>query len=382
MRDAEADRLGIKTLTDLARYPRLRYGLSEEFLNRADGWPGVKAVYNLQAEARGLDHGLAYEAVAAGQIDIIDIYSTDAKIDRYKLRVLTDDRRFFPGYEAVLLYRLDLPQRLPKSWAALQKLEGTISEARMIQMNADAELRGQTFSNIASAFIAGRDTTGTPETSFLDRLIGPDFGRLVSEHLVLVFVSLFFGVLVGVPLGIWAATVPVIAQIVLSTVGVIQTIPSLALLAFLIPVLRQIGTVPALVALFLYSLLPIVRNTYTGLTDIPPGLRESGLALGLPAFARLRLIELPLAARTILAGVKTAAVINVGTATIAAFIGAGGFGERIATGLALNDNATLLAGAIPAAVLALVVQFSFDLLDRWLVPAGLRAPAQTGEKTA
>lgn len=189
---------------------------------------------------------------------------------------------------------------------------------------------------------------------------------------MLVSVSLLFGVLVGVPLGIWAARVPGSAQPILSIVGVIQTVPSLALLAFLIPLFRQIGTVPALVALFLYSLLPIVRNTYTGLTDISPSLRESALALGLPSLARLRLVELPLAARTILAGVKTSAVINVGTATIAAFIGAGGFGERIATGLALNDNATLLAGAIPAAALALLVQTGFDLLDRGLVPEGLR----------
>jgi len=155
-------------------------------------------------------------------------------------------------------------------------------------------------------------------------------------------------------------------------VGVIQTIPSLALLAFLIPLLQQIGTLPALVALFLYALLPIVRNTYTGLSDIPPHLKESALVLGLPPLARLRLIELPLASRAILGGIKTAAVINVGTATIAAFIGAGGFGERIATGLALNDHGLLLAGAIPAALLALGVQTLFELLDRWLVPAGLR----------
>ena len=127
-----------------------------------------------------------------------------------------------------------------------------------------------------------------------------------------------------------------------------------------------------LVALFLYSLLPIVRNAYSGLTDIAASLRESARALGLPAAARLRLIELPLASRAILAGVKTSAVINVGTATIAAFIGAGGYGERIVTGLALNDHALLLAGAIPAAALALLVQWTFDLADRLIVAEGLR----------
>jgi osmoprotectant transport system permease protein len=135
----------------------------------------------------------------------------------------------------------------------------------------------------------------------------------------------------------------------------------------------MIGTLPALIALFLYSLLPIVRNTYSGLQDIPAYLRESAFALGLPAAVRLRRIELPLASRAILAGVKTAAIINVGTATIAAFIGAGGFGERIVTGLALNDHGVLLAGAIPAAALALLIQGLFELLDRWLVPTGLRA---------
>ncbi|BAC88831.1 glycine betaine ABC transporter substrate-binding protein [Gloeobacter violaceus] len=369
----QAEKLGIRTLSDLKRHPELRYGLSQEFLNRADGWPGVRRVYGLAAQPRALEHGLAYEAIAAGQIDLIDIYSTDAKIDRYRLRVLTDDKRFFPAYDAVLLYRLDLPKRLPKTWAAIGQLEGKLDEKQMVQLNADAELRGLTFAEIAGRFLRGETDQATTRSGFIDQLFGADFGRLTFEHLLLVFASLLVGVAVGVPLGIWAAAKPALSQVILSGVGIIQTIPSLALLAFLIPVLQQIGTVPALVALFLYSLLPIVRNTYTGLMDIPPGLRESGLALGLPAGARLRLIELPLASRTILAGIKTAAVINVGTATIAAFIGAGGFGERIATGLALNDNATLLAGAIPAAGLALLVQFAFDLLERWVVPSGLRS---------
>jgi osmoprotectant transport system permease protein len=190
---------------------------------------------------------------------------------------------------------------------------------------------------------------------------------------MLVLVSLAFAVVVGVPLGVWATRMPRAAQPILSAVGLIQTLPSLALLAFLIPLLGTIGTLPALVALFLYSLLPIVRNTYSGLGDIAPHLRESARALGLSAWARLHLIELPLASRSILAGVKTSAVINVGTATIAAFIGAGGYGERIVAGLALNDNGLLLAGAIPAAVLALLMQGVFELADRFLVPAGLRA---------
>jgi len=375
MLDSEAQRLGVRTISDLATHAQLRFGLSHEFLNRNDGWPGLVRAYGLPQAPRGLDHGLAYEALVGGQIDVIDIYSTDAKIAKYKLRVLADDRHFFPDYGAILVYRLDVPQRFPGAWAALQRLQGKIGADAMVTMNAQAELEGQGFADIAAGYLArsGSGRVGAGRRSgFLSLLFGNDFWRLTRQHLLLVFASLAAAVVVGIPLGIWAARSPRAAQPILSIVGVIQTIPSLALLAFLIPLLGTIGTWPALVALFLYSLLPIVRNTYSGLSDIAPPLRESAQALGLPSGARLRLVELPLAARSILAGISTSAVINVGTATIAAFIGAGGYGERITTGLALNDNAMLLAGAVPAAVLALLVHALFALLDRRLIPAGLR----------
>jgi osmoprotectant transport system permease protein len=338
---------------------------------------GLKATYALPQSPKGLDHGLAYEAIASGQIDVMDIYSTDAKIARYGLRVLTDDKHYFPDYDAVLVYRLDVPERFPQAWAALLGLEGSIDAKRMIAMNARAELDGASFSAIAADFssTSQSDVSQSAQSGrggFLDKLAGADFLRLTGQHLLLVFVSLGAAIIVGIPLGVWAARSNAVAQPILSAVGVIQTIPALALLVFLIPLLGRIGTIPALVALFLYSLLPIVRNTYSGLTDIAASLRESARALGLPAAARLRLIELPLASRAILAGVKTSAVINVGTATIAAFIGAGGYGERIVTGLALNDHALLLAGAIPAAALALLVQWMFDIADRWIVAEGLR----------
>jgi osmoprotectant transport system substrate-binding protein/osmoprotectant transport system permease protein len=375
MLEAEAQRLGVSSIGELAAHPELRFGLSHEFLNRNDGWPGLAKTYGLLQSPSGLDHGLAYEALAARQIDVMDIYSTDAKIAKYKLRVLRDDRHFFPEYAGVLVYRLDVPQRFPQAWAALQKLQGRISAAQMVAMNAEAELNGKPFSEIAAAFLASAGATPAQSTGrigFWSLLFGSDFWRLTGQHLLLVFASLAVAVIVGIPLGIWAARSAAAAQPILAVVGVIQTVPSLALFAFLIPVLGTIGTWPALVALFLYSLLPIVRNTYSGLADIAPPLQESARALGLPSGARLRLIELPLASRSILGGIKTSAVINVGTATIAAFIGAGGYGERITTGLALNDNAMLLAGAVPAAALALLVHALFELLDRRLIPAGLR----------
>lgn len=374
----QAAALGIGRVSDLARHPQLRLGLSQEFLNRKDGWEALKAAYGLPFVPRGLDHGLAYEALAATQLDVIDVYSTDAKIERYKLRVLEDDRAFFPAYDAVLFFRRDVPDRFPVTWNALQRLEGRITTRDMIAMNAAAELSAVPFQRVAADFLTGKPAAVPPaagkpaERSFLGMLLGSDLPRLTGEHLLLVFVSLALSISAGVPLGILAERAVHARGIILGVVGVLQTVPALALLAFLIAAFDRIGTVPAIAALFLYGLLPIVRNTYSGLTDIAPPLKEASRALGLPPFARLRLVELPLAARSILAGIKTSAVINVGTATIAAFIGAGGYGERIVAGLAVNDHAMLLAGAIPAAVMALVLQWGFDALDRWLVPAGLR----------
>jgi osmoprotectant transport system permease protein len=376
MLESRAEALGITRLSELARHPQLSYALSQEFLNRKDGWPALREAYRLQSAAvRGLDHGLAYEVLASGQVDVMDSYSTDAKIKRYRLRVLQDDRVFFPAYDAVLLYRQDFPEKFPQAWKALQELQGKITAEQMIALNAAAELSAIPFSLVARDYLDGRNSAqgrGMPrETrSFAKLLFGPDFWRLTMEHLLLVFASLALGVAAGVPLGIWAQRVASARAWILGTVGVLQTVPSLALLAFLIAALDRIGTLPAIAALFLYSLLPIVRNTETGLAGVPRSLKDSASALGLREGARLRFIELPLAARTILAGIKTSAVINVGTATIAAFIGAGGYGERIVAGLAVNDHALLLAGAVPAAMMALAVQWAFDALDRLLIPPG------------
>ncbi len=383
MRADDARAKDIAKLSDLKMHPELRLGLSQEFLGRADGWPGLKRAYDLPfATPRGLDHGLAYEAIAQRQVDVIDIYSTDAKLDKYGLTVLDDDRHYFPRYDAVLLYRADLPQRLPKSWSALQKLEGTIDDAAMRRMNAAAELEGRDFAAIAADFVArhsGAAATPAPSGAkpgavgnLWHKLFGQDFGRLTLEHLGLVFISLAASIVVGIPLGVVAAKRPATEGLILGATGVVQTIPSLALLAVLIPLTGQIGAVPAFIALALYALLPIVRNTYTALTQISRGMIQAAQSLGMTAGAILHKIELPLAAPTIMAGVKTSAVINVGTATIAAFIGAGGYGERIVTGLALNDDALLLAGAIPAAALALLLEGGFRFGERWLIPAGLR----------
>lgn len=378
LRAAQAEALGITRLSDLRQHPTLRYGLSQEFQGRADGWPGLQQAYGLAAvRARGLDHGLAYEALAQQQVDVIDIYTTDAKLMPYSLRVLVDDAGYFPRYEAVLLHRADLPVRHPQRWAALQGLQGRISEEDMRRMNGAAELAQQPFATVAAQFLAGTAATTAPTAlrpGFWQRLGGPDLWRLGLEHLALVFLSLVVSVVVGVPLGILAARHPLAESLILGVTGMLQTIPSLALLAILIPLTGRIGLVPAFIALAVYALLPIVRNTHAGLRQVPAGLRQAAQALGLSRRQTLTLVELPLATPTLLAGIKTSAVLNVGTATIAAFIGAGGYGERIVTGLALNDHALLLAGAIPVALLALGIEAAFRLGERGLLPAGWRAP--------
>ncbi|MGE5339314.1 MAG: glycine betaine ABC transporter substrate-binding protein, partial [Gemmatimonadota bacterium] len=363
MRAADAARLDIKSLSDLARHPELRLGLSNEFIGRADGWRGLAQRYGLPQKPVGLDHGIAFDAIAKDQIDVTDIYTTDAQIEKMKLAVLADDRGYFPRYEAVLLYRLDVPQRFAQAWQALQRLAGTIDERAMIAMNARAELDGVPFEQIARDHLAGRDRAGAGQRGFWAKLFGPDLGRLTLQHLGLVAASVIAAGLIGIPLALLVAPYPRLRAGVLGATGLLQTIPSLALLAALISWLGVIGTAPALIALTLYALLPIMRNTCTGVAEIPAGLIDAARSLGLSKGLTLRLVELPLAAPTIIAGVRIAAVIAVGTATIAAFIGAGGYGERIVTGLALNDGALLLAGALPAALMAVACELLFEAIE-------------------
>jgi osmoprotectant transport system substrate-binding protein/osmoprotectant transport system permease protein len=366
MRRSEAQRLGIRTISDLQRHPELKFGLTHEFLERQDGWRPLRQRYALpQQNVVGIDHALGYSALANGSIAVKDAYSTDAKIEQNDLFVLEDDLHFFPKYEAVFLFRS--PTRAD-AIAALQRLEDTLDETRMIRLNAEAE-RTKNYARAADLYFerSARSPNGLND-SFPHKL-----SRWTLRHLELAGFSLLLSIIVGIPLGIVASRGGAVGQVILGSAGVVQTIPSLALLALLVPLpFFGISVRTAIAALFLYGLLPIVRNTATGLQDIPRALRESAVALGLSPIARLWQVYLPMASRSILSGIKTSAVINIGTATLAALIGAGGLGEPIISGLNLNDHVTILEGAIPAAVLALLVQWCFDLLDRVLIPKGLR----------
>ncbi|HET6148033.1 MAG TPA: glycine betaine ABC transporter substrate-binding protein [Polyangia bacterium] len=382
MKSARATALGIARISDLASHPELRLAFSSEFMARADGWPALRARYQLpQRNVRGVDHEVAYRGLESGDADVVDLYTTDPEIPEHDLRVLEDDRHQFPSYAAVFLYRAELATRAPAALAALRLLQGRISTPAMIALNARAKRGKVPETSLAAKFVA---TTFPQSIERAPPPPGPglgagsppwlgDLAQRTVEHLFLVAVSLFLAILVGLPLGIAAARRPILGRAILAVTGIFQTIPSLALLVFMIPLLG-IGSAPAIVALFLYSLLPIVRNTHAGLRGVPPPLREVATALGLHARAALRLIELPLASPAILAGIKTAAVINVGTATLGALIGAGGYGQPILTGIRLDDTRLILEGALPAAALALLVERLFDLVEKLVVPRGLRLP--------
>ena len=366
MRRSEAQRLGIRTISDLRKHPELKLGLTHEFLDRQDGWRPLRERYGLpQQSVIGIDHALGYAALANGSIDVKDAYSTDAKIEQNDLVVLEDDLRFFPKYEAVFLFRSSMS---PGAISALRRLEGTLDEKRMIHLNREAE-RTKNYTFAANLYFEdGERSSNSVGESFRHKL-----ARWTLRHLELAGFSLLLSVIIGIPLGIVASRGGLVGQGILGFASIVQTIPSLALLALLVPLpFFGISVRTAIAALFLYGLLPIVRNTASGLQDVPRSLRESAVALGLSPFTRLWEINLPMASRSILSGIKTSAVINIGTATLAALIGAGGLGEPILSGLNLNDHATILEGAIPAALLALLVQWLFDVLDRVLIPKGLR----------
>jgi osmoprotectant transport system permease protein len=411
VRRATADSLGLATLSDLARVaPELVGGFSPDFIGRADGLAGLRDAYGLEPrETRSLLQAVKYRALAQGEVDVIDGYATDGQIARYDLVVLEDDRGFFPPYEAAPLVSARVARERPDVIAALSALSGLLDEAAMRALNRRVEVDGDAVADVAADALAGlglvastaapggaapdgptvgadgapvdggagassrRGAGASRDGSLAAYLWGrrADTGRLTVRHLVLVLISLGAAILVAVPLGLWLERARTMAEGVIRGVGLLQTIPAIALLAFMIPLLG-IGVPPAIAALFLYSLLPILRNTFAGVRDADPVAVEAARALGMTDRQLLLQVRLPLAAPVIMAGIRTAAVINVGTATLAAFIGAGGLGDPIVAGLALSDTRMILSGAIPAGVLALLVDGALGWAERVVEPRGLR----------
>ncbi len=370
VRESLARERGLTNLTDLARQGDLVFGLSHEIVARSDGFPGLRALYALTPrEVRPMDHDVAYRAVASGGVDVTDVYTTDAEIPSLGLRVLADDRRYFPAYRAIVLYRADLETRAPACVTGLRRLAGRIDEPAMRAMNAAVKIERRTEHEVATRFLA--DTLGLAPGGVAEDTVAKRVATRTKEHLWLTGASLFIAVVLGVPLGIACARAPRLRGMVMGVAGVVQTVPSLALLVLMIPVLG-IGASPAIAALVLYSLFPVIEGTVTGLVGIAPHLVESADALGLPSWRRLREVDLPLASPSIVSGIRTAAVLGVGTATLGAMVGAGGYGQPILTGVRLDSVPLILEGALPAAALSLVVLGVFRGVEATLVPRGLR----------
>lgn len=363
--EALAAERNLRQVSDLRQHGDLKLGFSHEFLNRGDGWPAMQALYELPQVPSGIEHTLAYRALGRGQLSATDAYTTDGELELYDLRLLEDDRELFPVYDAGLLTRLDLEPRVAE---VLSELSGRIDEPRMRSLNRAVAVDGASPYAVASGFLLEE---GLIEGKGEERSRGERIADNLVVHLRLTGLALLFACLVAIPLSLVVSRSPGLASALQYLAGLIQTIPALALLALLIPFLG-LGQATAILALFLYSLLPIVRNTLAGLGSVDPLLKDVARSMGMTTAQQLRRIELPLATPMIIAGIRTAAVISIGTATLAAFVGAGGLGEPILTGLSLSDNQLILEGAIPAALLALAVEVSFEIAERRFLPAHLR----------
>ena len=391
VRRETAQREHLRTLSDLAAASsRLTAGFTADFIGRPDGLAGLRRVYGLSPrDVRPLAPAVKYQALAGGSVDVVDGYGTDGLLARYDLVTLVDNRHFFPPYEAAALVGARVTHERPDVVATLTLLSGRLSETRMRTLNRRVEVDGEPVERVATdalrdlGLLPGAtdavpvaDTRTDPATT-RDGLVAYLWGRratiaaLTLRHLLLVGVALGAATLVALPLGLLLERARRVAEPVIGALGVLETVPSIALLAFMIPLLG-VGVVPALVALWLYALYPIARGAYSGVRDADPDAVEAAEALGMTPWQRLLQVRLPLAAPVIMAGVRTAAVITVGAATLAAFIGAGGLGEPIVAGLALADTRMILSGALPAALLALAVDGALALVERLVAPAHRR----------
>jgi len=380
VREADAEARGWTTVGDLAGASDLRGGFTAEFMERPDGFEALKDEYGLEfASTRDLDPGLMYQAVAENQVDVIAAFATDARIEEYDLRILDDDRNFFPPYDAAPVVRTDLLEKHPEVGDALALLAGAISDHRMRRLNHAVDVEKRDPADVARRWIDDAlgvtEENRTPEQ--LDTGAAPGFFSLALDrraeladktlrHLFLTAAGTLIAIAIGVPVGIFIHRVAPVRGPILGLAEIMQTIPSLAMLAFMFALYGLLGSVPAITALVLYALLPIVLNTFTGLREVPAGVVQAADAVGMSGAQRLRMVEIPLAAPVIIAGIRTATVLTVGIATLSTYIGAGGLGDFIARGLARSDSRLTLLGAVPAAIMAVVLSLGIRLVERAL----------------
>ena len=329
-----------------------RIGVSHEFYKRKDGYESLKDHYGFNITPTAVEHSLLYNSLSSDHLDIIEVYTTDAKIRKNNLRVLKDDKKFFPRYDAVVLVNKEFMEDNAELVDSLfTEIEKNIDNNKIMNANYLVEEQGLTYAQ-AAGHVTKTHVDGS-SNELLDIL--PYF----LDHFKYLIITVILCVVVGVPLGAISAKSKKMEKWIVGTVSVLQTIPSLALLVFLIPIFG-LGEVTTLIALVLYGLLPIVKNTYNGVKNIPTELIEFSDLIQMSKLQKLFIIELPLAKEEILTGVRITSVMTVGLTVIASFIGAGGLGMLIVTGLSLNDTDMILRGAIPSALMALVIEFFFQ----------------------
>ncbi len=374
-----ADRLGWRTASDIVPIAdTLRIGMAQEFAERQDGLPGFLETYGIDrfADTIDLDPGLMYDAVGgeAAQVDLIFGFSTDGRIQTYDLSVLEDDRNFFPPYDAAPVLRGDTLRQYPQIADALALLAGTIDAAEMGRMNYAVDVERRRPADVAREWIDARlgqsgatEIVERADPGLIEMFVSrrAEITSELVQHIWLTTVGVGIALVIGIPVGIAIQRTPALRAPALAVTEVLQTIPSLAMLAFLFVIYQLLGDVPAITALVLYALLPIVLNTFTGINEVPPQLVEAARGLGMSSWQRLRMVEIPLALPMIIAGVRTATVLTIGIATLATFIGAGGLGVFIARGLARGDARLPLLGALPAAVLAVLAGLVIRGLELW-----------------
>lgn len=358
-------------ISDLKKWPG-KIAMSHEFFYREDGWKFIKDRYQLSLKPVSMEHTFVYSAVESGEADFAVVYSTDGQLSQLDWSLLEDDLQFFPQYQPMALFK----HEAPAEWVAIADLlKNTINEATIRELNSLVDEKQLSYQQAAKELlfqiglakhkssILGRIESGAGRESVVRRVRWSRLFKLAGEHLVLVLGSALFAAFIAIPTGVFLLKAPRIAAFVLAGVGVLQTIPSLALLVYMIPFFG-VSKTSAVVALFLYSLLPILQNTYSGLKAVDPVLLETARGLGLYPREIFWAVRWPLALPFVLAGLRVALVINVGTATIAAFIGAGGLGELIVQGLTLNDLWLMQQGAMPAALMAIFINILFQGIER------------------
>jgi len=385
LRRDHAHKLGVRTISDLVRIaPTLKAGFGYEFIERQDGLPGLRHKYGLRfKEVVGMQETLKYQATANGDVDLLDVYTTDGRLAVYDFLVLEDDLQFFPPYDATALVRGDTLKRYPELASVLSLLTNALTPERMRIWNLRVQEEGQPVTLVAREMLQDlhllRDSQSFPLSiphdnssslfTYMWNMRGT-LGFRTLEHLGLAGLGLLLGIALALPVGLILERWRKGAETMIRIIGMSQTIPSIALLAFMIP-LFGVGTFPAIMALWIYSLFPILRNTFSGLRDAAPSVVETGRALGMTEWQILKSVRLPLAAPTIMAGVRTSAIWTLGTATLAAFIGAGGLGVPIVAGLQLANVNLILSGALPATILALAVDALLGWVEKSIKPRGL-----------